>query len=282
MASDEQITQQRTIYVRLDTKLLALESTPDIISTLEQFWQGFITPAPLDKTPRLTIIKDADIEPEQKQNSTLGQEEVVLRANKLFFTTTHSTGEFNLLTQTGSIHITALDNKNMYPLKTVIVAIFGWFFLQEGTLLLHACGIEKNNKGYLFLGEPGSGKSTLAKKNEQTSILGDECIGLKKEEGQSILFATPIPGEMSPLQQKTVPLEQTYILKKNKQLQCKTLTKKEVFYNLLEHNLLFMMFDKQSPKLFKQLITVTATYSQTIQGSVLSSRKEDDIWQVIP
>jgi len=51
--------------------------------------------------------------------------------------------------------------------------------VSKGGIVLHAAGIVKDNKAYIFFGPSGSGKSTVARLSSRYQVLGDELIGLE-------------------------------------------------------------------------------------------------------
>jgi len=65
-------------------------------------------------------------------------------------------------------------------------------------VILHACGIERDGKGYLFAGESGAGKSTLARlwgRQKGVEVLSDDRTIVRKKDGQYWMYGTPWHGE---------------------------------------------------------------------------------------
>jgi len=65
-------------------------------------------------------------------------------------------------------------------------------------VILHACGIERDGKGYLFAGESGAGKSTLARlwgRQTGVEVLSDDRTIVRKKDGQYWMYGTPWHGE---------------------------------------------------------------------------------------
>ena len=65
-------------------------------------------------------------------------------------------------------------------------------------VLVHAFGVDDRGKGIAFLGPSGAGKSTLAglyrRRADDTVILNDERLVIKKENNIFWLYSTPWPG----------------------------------------------------------------------------------------
>jgi len=279
MASIQTMKTSATITLQIDRVYIQLISSPTIINTIEFIWHNHKTTA--NTSLQLTIREDITKIPNKGYKAGSDYEDISFENNIFTFSSPLCTGTFTVTDGKGEVSIPPVLEKNMLPLKATLISIFGYYLLQEQKLLLHACGIENNNKGYLFLGAPGAGKSTLAKKHPSKELLGDECVGIKKEQETIKLFSTPFPGDISPITKKETSLQELFVLEKNKPLGKLPLSKKEVFYSLLEHNLLFMVLDKRSPELFKQIIRVSNYYCKEIQASKISSQKKDNIWKVI-
>ena len=63
---------------------------------------------------------------------------------------------------------------------------------------MHACGIERDGKGYLFAGESGAGKSTLARlwgRQKGVNVFSDDKTIVRQKDGQYWMYGTPWHGE---------------------------------------------------------------------------------------
>jgi hypothetical protein len=90
---------------------------------------------------------------------------------------------------------TGIIEENIYQLDTLLRLLHSHFMLKDGGFLIHACGINHRNKGYLFAGRSGSGKTTLAKKSPFLNVLSDELVGLRLTGSKPVLMGTPFWGE---------------------------------------------------------------------------------------
>jgi serine kinase of HPr protein (carbohydrate metabolism regulator) len=84
------------------------------------------------------------------------------------------------------------------------------YLAQERGVIIHGCGIEKNGKGILFVGESGAGKSTLAKLWDQedgVDVLSDDRIIVRKKGEQFWMYGTPWHGDAKFASPETVRLE---------------------------------------------------------------------------
>ncbi|PWH17218.1 MAG: hypothetical protein DDG59_08245 [Anaerolineae bacterium] len=70
-----------------------------------------------------------------------------------------------------------------------VVAALAAFHL--GGLMMHAAGVERDGKGYLFLGYSGAGKTTTARNAPVGSVLNDDLLVIYAIEGRWYAAATP-------------------------------------------------------------------------------------------
>jgi hypothetical protein len=83
-------------------------------------------------------------------------------------------------------------------------------------VILHACGIEQDGKGYLFAGESGAGKSTLARlwdRQKGVAVLSDDRTIVRKKDGRYWMYGTPWHGEAKFGVPRGVKLEKIFFLR---------------------------------------------------------------------
>jgi hypothetical protein len=93
--------------------------------------------------------------------------------------------------------------------------------LAEGKgAIIHACGISRNRKGILFVGESGAGKSTLAKMWDQepgVDVLSDDRNVVRKKGDRFWAHGTPWHGDAKFASAESVVLERIFFLKQGKE-----------------------------------------------------------------
>ncbi|MFC1948007.1 hypothetical protein ACFLXY_08830 [Chloroflexota bacterium] len=80
------------------------------------------------------------------------------------------------------------------PTELFDKVLFVLLLNREHGVMMHGCGVVVNGEGVLFTGVAGSGKSTMAnlwKKREDTTVIGDECIVIRRVNGQFWIYGTP-------------------------------------------------------------------------------------------
>ena|GEM_PF-1175780 len=80
--------------------------------------------------------------------------------------------------------------------------------LRLGAVVLHACGVVMNGRGYVFCGRSGIGKTTMARmwRNRGATLLNDDRVILRVVNGEVRLFSSPWHGEEREVKAGNVPL----------------------------------------------------------------------------
>jgi hypothetical protein len=100
----------------------------------------------------------------------------------------------------------------VYPFDEVV---FLARLSRERGVLVHACGVAADGRGFLFLGTSGAGKSTTArlwKERGGVSILSDDRIVVRREADGYRIYGTPWHGEAGWETPASAPLEVVFIL----------------------------------------------------------------------
>ena len=102
-----------------------------------------------------------------------------------------------------------------YPLNQVLMILL--LSLGKG-ILLHACGIDDNGSGYLFLGNSTDGKSTMAKLwfENHATVLNDDRIVVREKEGEFWMYGTPWHGDFRELSPTGLPIQKIFFLQHGK------------------------------------------------------------------
>ncbi len=96
---------------------------------------------------------------------------------------------------TFDVIIPNVDIYNPDTLDNLISVIFSSFGVTRDALILHAAGVVKEDKAYLFYGHSGAGKSTLANlchKEFDLKIIGSDQVYLRLVSGKLMAQATSI------------------------------------------------------------------------------------------
>ncbi len=75
--------------------------------------------------------------------------------------------------------------------------VYAWLSLEAQGLLLHACGIVRRQRGYVFFGPSGSGKTTVAQLSRVHTILSDDLVIIKRQGIGYRVYGVPFRGELA-------------------------------------------------------------------------------------
>lgn len=100
------------------------------------------------------------------------------------------------------------------------------YLARERGIIMHACGIDYDGRGILFVGESGAGKSTLSKLWTQINgveIFSDDRVIVRKKHGEFWMYGTPWHGDAKFVSPRGVKLEHIYFLQHDKKNSVRTL-----------------------------------------------------------
>ena len=104
-------------------------------------------------------------------------------------------------------------------LKKIVRNIYSWLFLREGGLVLHACGILRDETADVFAGPSFSGKSTIVSLSPGRKIINEDVIFIRKIEDD--FFVSPAPPwgtDRETIRGETLyPLKAVFVLSKGKE-----------------------------------------------------------------
>ncbi|WP_249081020.1 hypothetical protein [Elizabethkingia ursingii] len=123
-------------------------------------------------------------------------------------------------------------------LSWLLMVAFGQAMLKYNTVLFHASVIEKNGKGYAFLGKSGTGKSTHSrlwlKYIPDTKLLNDDNPAVRIMEDESVMiYGTPWSGKTPCYRNVGVLLEGLVRLRQAPENQWKKVSGKEALLSVL-------------------------------------------------
>ena len=104
-----------------------------------------------------------------------------------------------------------------YPLEDLL---FRHLLAEHHALLVHACGVAWQGRGYLFIGSSGSGKSTTARlwKAAGSTVLNDDRVVLHASPDGVFIHPTPWFGDYPDVGAEAVPLAGLYLLQKGSEV----------------------------------------------------------------
>jgi hypothetical protein len=99
-----------------------------------------------------------------------------------------------------------------YPLNQVLMILL--LSRGKGTLF-HACGIDDNGSGYLFLGNSTDGKSTMAGlwSKQHATVLNDDRIVVREKDGEFWMYGTPWHGDFREISPEGLVIKKIFFLR---------------------------------------------------------------------
>ncbi|MBN1996967.1 hypothetical protein JW935_05400 [candidate division KSB1 bacterium] len=131
------------------------------------------------------------------------------------FNKTYTEGE--IFVDIPGLDLDAVDrapNPFEFPLSEVLMINY---LADKRGIMVHSCGVDDDNNGYLFAGQSTHGKSTTAAIWEKHArILNDDRIIIRKENGEFKMYGTPWHGAFHGIAPLAIPLKKIFFLRKSK------------------------------------------------------------------
>lgn len=135
----------------------------------------------------------------------------------------------------GKIYCPIGFNQPLYtPLDQIVVTNF----LTGKGLLIHACGIGVNNKGYLFVGQSGKGKTTIAELSKKigAKVLSDDRVIIRILKGRVYIFGTPWHGDFAEISNDSFILKKMFFLTHGKENKVVPVSNLNAVYEIIRHS----------------------------------------------
>ncbi len=131
----------------------------------------------------------------------------------------------------GSVDLVG-DGGNLYTapewltlaLQVFLRNVFTYLLLDRDGLVLHALAVLREGGVYVFFGPSGSGKTTAAHLSQGHTILSDDLVFLRFENGSYCVHPTPRWGDMQrgEKENRPYPLKAVFKLKKSERIEVTT------------------------------------------------------------
>ncbi len=155
-------------------------------------------------------------------------------------------GEFDLASEKASMSCTL----SPIVLNSFLRFVYSLVLLKESGFLVHASGLIKNGKGYIFPGKSGVGKTTISQLSPCATLLSDD-LPLVKIRHTPLIFGTPFWGGLAVAGERTsAPLAGIYFPVKDQENYRERLNARQVFEKLLPNVVFFFKNEKFSKQLF--------------------------------
>lgn len=182
-------------------------------------------------------------------------------------------GEFDLVSREARMSCTLSPT----GLNSFLRFVYSLVLLKEPGFLVHASGLIKNEKGYIFPGKSGVGKTTITRLSPGATLLSDD-IPLVKIGDAPLIFGTPFWGDLAVAGEKTsAPLAGIYFPVKDKKNYTERLKARQVFEKLLPNVVFFF----KNAEFSKQLFNLCFDLATKVPGYELHFLPDFSFWGCI-
>ena len=182
-------------------------------------------------------------------------------------------GEFNVRNMEGNLMHGSPASLNLF-----LGFIYSILLLKEPGFLVHAAGLIRNGKGYIFPGKSEAGKTTIAKLSPDAELLTDEVALVKKVDGSFQVFGTPFKGQMDKIGQNLhIPLKAVYFPQKDKKVFKRSIGSLDA----LKMMLTTVVFYSEDEEFIEQLFNICVEFVNSVPCHELHFLPEPSFWKVI-
>lgn len=164
-------------------------------------------------------------------------------------------------------------------IENFLRVLYAWLCLENNAVLLHACGIIRHQRGYVFFGPSGSGKTTTARLSINDTILSDDLIIIKKNRGRFLGYGTPFRGDLpeAPRTNQSAELAGVFALTKDTRHYLAPLASSEAVARLVQ----CVPFVMQQPQSVLQVMELCRDLVTLVPVRMLHFRRDAGFWELI-
>jgi hypothetical protein len=149
---------------------------------------------------------------------------------------------------------------------------------QAGGLMIHAAGISKNGRTYLFAGQSGAGKSTVSGLSRNATVLNDDLVVVLREGDDWRVHGTPFwnPSQVRPANDSAL-LEKIFFLVQDRLVFVEPIS----FGSALASLVSSVPVLTTNPQLGDELLVRCASMLTNVPHSKLHFLPDESFWKVI-
>jgi hypothetical protein len=187
-------------------------------------------------------------------------------------------GWFNLAAMQGKLVLRPGGNPENY-----LRVLYAWRSFENDSILLHASGVIRDEKGYAFFGKSGSGKTTITRNAAEAIILSDDLVILRCEKIHGILgvriFGVPFRGSLIEAQRTnaSAPLSGLFSLIQDHKHQLRPMSDAEAVARLTAC-VPFVMSDSNKAK---QVLAICKKIISRVKVLSLHFRPDPGFWSLV-
>ena len=256
---------------------------PDFINLLKSQYKDFLS----QREPDLTI--NLQLKEKSIRRDSESEVRIVFRGKAFKIKRGDIEAEVNL--KEGVVNLKQGDN--IYSFDSFLRILYTILMLERDGFLIHACGVVKDNKGYLFAGLSGTGKTTIANLSSNYIVLSDEIVIVQRANPGRLLrqaqrvgracelykiVGTPFCGELQKGGENlSFPLAKLLLLKREKTFWAKRLKYPQAIAKFLSN----VLFFSKDLNLNKRLFYLCSEVCQDVPGYEMSFKPDKSFWRIV-
>jgi len=157
--------------------------------------------------------------------------------------------------------------------------LMGVILPQDNAIIIHACGILANKRGYFFPAPSGEGKSTIAKLalREGFSVLNDDRIIIRREGNLFKMCGNPWHGEVENTSGNSVGIEKAFFLNKAASNKIRLMSDKEATLGFIRNSFYLPVNDG----IIKTRLSICYNLARALNCYSMDFRADRTIWRFL-
>ncbi len=164
--------------------------------------------------------------------------------------------------------------------RNILRVLYFYGFMEDRGLLLHASGLVRGNRAYVFPGESGAGKTTIVRHSSGMAVLSDEVVAVRLNGNRDapVAFGTPFYGDWGrPGEEIDAPIQGLFFPVKATANRLEPLSSSETLTRLLR---CIFSYTTYPPRLEK-LIDYGTQLALKLPGFAFHFKPGAEMWETI-
>jgi hypothetical protein len=265
-----------TLTIRIadwDTTLQLAECDDTTRARLTDHYAAFIVPPSSD-----TLAIRVRVEPGpayiQHGVSPAWQVRSAMREGRLEFLSHFESGAVDWAARQGILVMRSEGDPENF-----LRVLYAWRCLQAGALLLHASGVIRHGRGYVFFGPSGSGKTTITRLSQNDTVLSDDLVIIKQQAARFCVFGVPFRGDLpeAPRTNAVADLQGLFALVKHSEHRVSPMPAPEAVARL-SACVPFVLTHSANARWVTE---ICASLNAAVPVRKLCFRRDDEFWEII-
>jgi hypothetical protein len=193
---------------------------------------------------------------------------------RLTFESYFEAGSVDMATGQGGLLMAPRGN-----IENFLRVLYAWRCVHHDALLLHASGVTKNSRAFVFFGPSGSGKTMVARLSLDHIVLSDDLVIVKRTNGTYRVYGVPFRGDMpeAPRTNAQANLYGLFRLKKDTSHFTKPLSHSRAVAELIS----CVPFVVEDPIMSQRAIDICTDLVASVPVKELHFHRDKGFWRVI-